>query len=115
MIALMRLYLTLQILFIQWFFVCSTQAQGDFTASNTIGCTDFDVKFTITSPTINSTDQVKWYFGFGDTLRIVGRTSIDTVFTLEGHYTVTMIVNNQSPVTKVNYINVYHTVNAFFQ
>ncbi len=115
MFVFMRLFRTLRIVLIPWIFVCSVQAQTDFSASDTSGCTIFHVHFSIISPSLKSSDTIKWYFGFGDTLRLIGKNSVDTVYTQEGQYDVTLVVNKNTPVTKANYITVHRTVKAFFR
>ena len=111
----MRLFLTLQILFLQCAFVCFIRAQSDFSADDTSGCANFRVRFTVNNPIIGSNDTVKWYFGFGDTLRTIGKTTVDTVYTHEGKYTIVMKAKHTNPVVKVNYIKVHRAVKAFFQ
>lgn len=116
MIAQIRLFRIIQVLALQWLIICSVKAQTDFTANgDTAGCTDFHVAFTVTSPAISASDSIKWFFGFGDTVKTKGSNTIDTVYTQEGQYNVVVIVNNHAPVVKQNYIKVHQALDALFR
>jgi hypothetical protein len=117
MIAIMRLLRVAHIIFLPLFFACYIQGQVDFTASETDGCTNFRVKFSIDYSTIDIADinSVKWHFGFGDTIRAIDPDTI--VYTQEGQYTVVLIINDDPAMTAVkeNFITVHHTLNAIFR
>jgi gliding motility-associated-like protein len=116
MIAQIRLIRVILLLALQWHFICFVKAQTDFAAiGDTVGCIDFQVQFKITSPSISPADSVKWYFGFGDTLRTRGTNSMGVIYTRQGQFSVTVIVNKLTPAIKVNYIQVHQPVNAFFR
>jgi len=116
MIAQIRLFRVIKLLTLQWLIICSVKAQTDFTANgDTAGCTDFHVTFTITAPSIGTFDSVKWYFGFGDTVRSRGINTMNAVYTGEGQFNVTVIIKNHAPAIKVNYIKVHQAINALFR
>jgi gliding motility-associated-like protein len=116
MIALNRLFRIIQLLALQWFIFCPVKSQTDFTANgDTVGCTDFHVTFTITTPSLSATDSIKWYFGFGDTVRSVGTSTMDVVYTQEGQYNVSLKIKNHPSAIKENYIKVHKAINALFR
>jgi len=109
------------ILFIQLFLLESVQAQTDFTASETMGCTPFAVRFILDPSTVDTDTitNVEWYFGIGNVADTVANAT-DTVefeYNEEGNYTVTMVINGYSSdaIIKTDYITVHRTVNATFR
>jgi gliding motility-associated-like protein len=115
MIAQMRIFRILPIFIVQGLILCTAKAQTDFSANDTAGCADFHVIFTINSPSISPTDNIKWYFGSGDTVRIIGSNTVSKVFTQDGNYSVTVIINNQPATVKAGYISVHTAISAYFR
>lgn len=102
--------------FIFFFIPLFVSGQGaDFTASETEGCTPFEVEFSLDYTTISlDTATVKWYFGTGDTIVADDTTFI---YELSGDYSVTLIVegdNGRSITEKTDLINVDQTQPADF-
>jgi hypothetical protein len=121
MIILKCFYKFLYILLFQFLILNSIQAQADFFASQTEGCTQFKVKFTpdFSAVRTDTIQSVKWYFGFGDTISSSKPDfKPDTVtFKYEGQYTIVMVINNRkkSAIVKTNYITVHRTVQSVFK
>jgi len=113
----MRVNFILKIYLISLLIIANIQAQVDFSANQTEGCTVMRVKFTPDFDSVNpaTISSIKWHFGYGDTIVSLNPDTVN--YTQMGQYTVVMIINNQTgnAVVKNNYITVHPTVNAFFE
>ncbi len=121
MIAPIRLWRIGYILIIQLLLLVSGQAQTNFTASETTGCTPFLVRFVLDPSTVNTDTitNVEWYFGIGNVADTVANATntVEFEYTEEGDYTVTMVVNGylSDAIIKTDYITVYRTVSSVFR
>jgi PKD repeat protein len=112
----MQRLLTILILFFIITAHLTLEAQVDFTASVTEGCTPLKVKFTIDPATIDfdTVESVIWNFGFGEDTLV---TNPDTVtYASAGTYSVRLIINQNRPgsLIKADLITVHQTVSATF-
>jgi len=113
----MRINFTLWFL-LQLLIIGNIQAQANFYASQTEGCTAFNVKFITDFGSANpdTITIVKWHFGEGDTIVANNHDSIRHTYNQPGQYKVVMVINNKksSAIVKNNYITVHPTVDAAF-
>lgn len=94
-----------------------SQAQVDFTADITEGCSPIKVKFTIDPATIDydTVESMLWSFGFLTDIDSTVANPDTVIYRNPGEFTVSLTINNRSfKVEKVNYITVHQTVNASF-
>lgn len=114
----MRINIILRLLLLPLLIIGSVQAQVNFFANQTEGCTDFSVKFTTDFSSVDSDTiiSVKFHFGEGDTIIAANHDSILYTYRDSGQYTVVMVINNRknSAIVKTNYIVVHPTVDAAF-
>jgi gliding motility-associated-like protein len=94
-------------------------AQPDFTADITEGCTPLTVQFAVDQSTVDmdTITRIDWYLGMGDTLRAVSLDTSVFTFPREGAFNITMVLNGnrEAPVIKPGYITVHRTVIATFR
>ena len=91
--------------------------QADFTTSVTSGCTPLSVKFSIDNTTLSldTVQEIRWYFGFGDTL--VANDPDTIIYENAGIYTASLIIvgdNGRSITEKPSLIEVDQTQPAQF-
>lgn len=107
------------ILLIQLFLLESVQAQTDFTASETMGCTPFTVSFAIDLSTVDTDtiSTVEWHFGIGLAITANATDTVEFEYTTEGNYTVTLVINDfrSDAIIKTDYITVHRTINSAFR
>jgi hypothetical protein len=115
----MRINFILRLLILQLLIIGNIQSQADFYANQTVGCTDFNVKFNTDFSAVNkdTINIVKWHFGEGDTIIAINKDSIRHIFRTAGQYAVVMVINNKknNAIVKTNYITVHPTVDAAFE
>ena len=88
-------------------------AQITFFADTTSGCDFLEVTFTYRNiDLIDTVTSVEWDFGNGQTAS--GKEQQTVLYDTAGSYTVTMLVNNNTPYTRPGYIKVHSTPRALF-
>jgi gliding motility-associated-like protein len=105
-------YLRTFLLFLYFQFPLYISGQNvSFLADTTAGCDSLRVNFQF----INTTDTVStvtWYFGNGDTAS--GKSDQEVLYNIAGMYTVSMVINNNTFITRQNYIKVYPSPDPSF-
>ena len=96
-----------------WFPGISGLSQITFIADTLIGCDNLEVTFTfINADIIDTVTTVDWDFGNGSIATGTGQQTV--TYTSPGSYTVGIIINNNTPISRPEYIRVYPTPDAAF-
>ncbi len=88
-------------------------AQITFIADTTVGCSSLEVTFTfINTSVIDTVTSVDWDFGNGQTATGKGQQTV--TYDSAASYTVSIIINNVTTITRPDYIQVYPKPDATF-
>ena len=88
-------------------------AQVTFIADTTTGCSSLEVTFTyIDASVVDTVITVDWDFGNGQTA--TGKEDQTVIYDSPGTYTVSITVNNNTIITRLNYIRVFPYPDATF-
>jgi len=102
----------------QLFFLQVIQAQPDFTASDTTGCTPYSVSFELDPSTVDTDtiSNVAWNFGDGTTENSGATDAVTHIYTSEGKFSVSIIINDRTsdPYQKDSLITVHRTLSSAF-
>ena len=85
-----------------------------FLADTTTGCDSLTVTFQFINTSFPDTvSTVSWIFGNGQTG--TGKGNQVVLYEMEGQYTVSIVINNNTIITRPNYIRIYPTPDPDFQ
>jgi gliding motility-associated-like protein len=88
-------------------------SQITFIADTTIGCNSLEVTFTyINASVIDTVTSVDWDFGNGQTAS--GKEQQTVTYDAPGSYTVSILINNNTTITRLDYIKIYPNPDATF-
>ena len=88
-------------------------AQITFIADTTTGCSSLEVTFTyIDASIVDTVTSVDWDFGNGQTA--TGKESQTVTYDSDGIYTVSITINSNTTITRLDYIRVYPYPDATF-
>jgi len=106
-------YLRTFLLFIYFQFPLYISGQHNyFQANDTTGCDSLTVIFHFIPNFPDTVLTITWDFGNGDTS--TGRSDQEVSYNMEGLYSVSIVINNNTIVTRSDYIKVYPTPDARF-
>ena len=108
-------YLRTLLLLIFFFFPFNISGQNVyFLADTTTGCDSLRVTFQFINATFPDTvSTVDWDFGNGQTG--TGKGNQVVLYKMAGQYTVSIVVNNNTVITRQDYINIYTAPESDFQ
>ena len=90
-----------------------TLAQITFFADTTVGCNSLEVTFTyVNASVVDTVTSVDWDFGNGQTG--TGKEQQTVTYDTPGSYTVSITINNNTTITRSDYIKVYPSPDATF-
>lgn len=114
--APMRRWRIAYVLVLQLLFLQMAQAQIDFAANETTGCTPFPVVFTMDLSSVNADtiSTVEWVFGDDNSASPNDTSPIEHVYTTGGSFTVALLINGYRSEEKADYITSHRTVSADF-